>query len=202
MGRRVAGSIVVLILALAGCDAGERDAAGVESHVKTYERDDVEVKSCNEIGDAITDDEDYGATLHEAWSCDVKQLDATSAYAEACYVVYNELESGVVRGIRCTSVGQGCPAGGRHDREAQTVYLGQVIHPTLVLDRARGNDPSRTTVRVEVFHQEPEGAKEHCGYLNVRVPVGDDPMAMAAERVEGNGWAESPYSFSYSSIDD
>lgn len=199
--RRAAGTIVVLTLALAGtmaaCGSEELDAGVVDSHVKTFEGDNVEVKSCEEIGEAITSDE-YGAALDEVWRCDIKR-EGTSESVESCYVVYNGFESGVVRGIRCASVGQGCPAGGRGDLRANGRFLGRVIDPTLVLEAERGNNPPYRTVRAVVHHQA-SGAKERCGYLNVRVPVGDDPLAQAAALVEGSGFEAPRYSLSYSLV--
>jgi hypothetical protein len=190
----------MLALALAGCGASELHSSLVASQVKTFEGDDVEVKSCREVGDAITQHEDYGATVHEAWKCAVKQLDGTSGFEDACYVVYDELASRGVRGIRCATVGWGCPPGGRGTRQGR-MFLGFVIHPALVLETARGNAPPHKTVRVEVSYEQAGGTKERCGDLDVRVPIEDDPMALATEGVEGNGWAEHPYAVSYSIVD-
>jgi hypothetical protein len=135
MGWRAAGTTVVLTLALAGCGSRGLDAGLVASHVKTFEGDDVEVRSCEKTGEAITNNE-YGAKLDEVWRCDVKQRDGGSGFAESCYVVYNELESGVVRGIRCAAAGPGCPAGGSgDDRNANGWFLGRVVDPTLVARR-------------------------------------------------------------------
>jgi hypothetical protein len=201
MDWRVAGAIVLLGAALAGsagCGAGEVDAGLVASHVKTFEGDDVEVKSCENVGEAITTDE-YGAKVDEVWRCDVKQLDGGSRSARSCYVVYDELESGVARGTRCAAVGPGCPAGGSGDRDAKGGFLGRVVDPTLVLEEERGNSVPSRTVRVVVHHQA-GGARERCGYLNVRVPVGDDPLARAAERVEASGFGPPRYSSSYSVV--
>jgi hypothetical protein len=203
MGWRVAGTIVILTLAqaayLAGCGSGGLDDGLVASHVKTFEGDDVEVKSCEKTGEAITND-DYGAKLDEVWRCDVKQPDGGLGFAESCYVVYNEFESGVVRGIRCAAAGPGCPAGGSgDDRTANGRFLGRVVDPTLVLEQERGNRARYRTVRVVVHHQA-EDVRERCGYLNVRVPVVDDPLARAAERVEASGFDEPRYSFSYSLV--
>jgi len=47
MGWRIAGTTVVVTLALAGCGSRELDAGLVASHVKTFEGDDVEVRSCD-----------------------------------------------------------------------------------------------------------------------------------------------------------
>jgi hypothetical protein len=201
MDWRVAGTIVVLGLALAGlagCGAGEVDAGLVASHVKTFEGHDVEVKSCEEAGEAITNDE-YGAKLDEVWRCDVKQRDGSSGFAESCYVVYNELESGVVRDIRCAAARPGCPTRGSSDGDAKGPFLGRVVDPTLVLEKERGNSAPSRTVRVVVHHQNGD-ARERCGYLNVRVPVGDDPLARAAERVEASGFSSPRYSSSYSLV--
>jgi hypothetical protein len=184
------GLSALALLGSAGCGAGEADSGLVASHVRTFEGDDVDVKSCHEIGDAITDDSDYGATLHEVWKCAVDRRDA-------CYVVDDELESGIVRGIRCASVGPRCPRGSRRAGRGETVFLGPVVDPDLVFETARGNNPAQATIRVDVFYQAPEGANERCGYLSVRVPPVDDPVKRAAERVEANGWGEPRYSFTY-----
>ena len=70
------------------------------------------------------------------------QREGGSGFVESCYVVYNEGESGVVRGIRCAAAGPGCPAGGSgDDRDANGRFLGRVIDPTLVLEAERGNNP-------------------------------------------------------------
>jgi hypothetical protein len=200
MDWRLAGTIVLLLApaGLVGCGAGEVDAGLVASHVKTFEGDDVEVKSCENVGEAITHDE-YGAKLDEVWRCDVKQRHGDSGFAESCYVVYNELESGVIRGLRCEAAGPGCPAGGSGDRNAKGRFLGRVVDPTLVLEEERGNSAPCRTVRVVVHHQGGD-ARERCGYLNVRVPVGDDPLARAAERVEASGFSSPRYSSSYSLV--
>jgi hypothetical protein len=206
MGWRVAGiiagTIVLLTLAAVGYLAWRLprglDAGLVASHVKTFEGDDVEVKSCDKAGEAITND-DYGASLDEVWRCDVKQRDDGSGFAESCYVVYNGLESGIVRGIRCAAVGPGCPAGGSGHRDTNGRLLGRVVDPTLVLEEERGNSAPYRTIRAVVHHQA-GGAKERCGYLNVRVPAGDDPLARAAERVEASGFSAPRYSLSYSLV--
>ena len=207
MGWRVAGilagTIVVLTVALVGYLAWRLsrglDGGLVASHVKTFEGDDVEVKSCEKVaGEAITND-DYGAKLDEVWRCDVKQRDDTSGFAESCYVVYNGLESGVVRSIRCAAVGPGCPAGGSGDQNANGRFLGPVVDPTLVLEKERGNSAPSRMIRAVVHHQA-GGARERCGYLNVRVPVGDDPLERAAERVEASGFSAPRYSVSYALV--
>jgi hypothetical protein len=41
---------------------------------------------------------------------------------------------------------------------------------------------------------------ERCGYLNVLVPPGGDARAIAAKKIEANGWTEPPYSFTYLAI--
>jgi hypothetical protein len=199
MGWRLVGTTVVLTLALAGCGSRGLDAGLVASHVKTFEGDDVEVKSCEQTGEAISNNE-YGAKLDEVWRCEVQQRGESSVFAESCYVVYDELESGVVRGIRCAAAGPGCPAGGSREGNAKVRLLGRVIDPELVLEGERGNSAPFTTVRV-VVHYQAEAARERCGYLNVRVPVVDDPLARAAERVEASGFSASRYSFSYSVVD-
>jgi hypothetical protein len=196
MGWRVAGTTVVLTLALAGCGSRGLDAGLVASHVKIFEGDGVEVKSCQKTGEAISNNE-YGAKLDEVWMCDVRKRDG-SAFTESCYVIYNKLESGVVRGIRRADAGPGCPAGGSRDRNANR-FLGRVVDPALVLEEERGNSPRSRTVRVVVHHQA-DGARERCGYLHVRVPLVDDPMARAAERVEASGFTAPRYAFSYSPV--
>jgi hypothetical protein len=89
MDWRVAGTVVVLTLVptgfLAGCGSGGLDAGLAASHVKTFEGDDVDVKSCEKVGEAISNNE-YGAKLDEVWKCDVKQRDS-SGFAESCYVL-------------------------------------------------------------------------------------------------------------------
>lgn len=73
-------------------------------------------------------------------------------------------------------------------------------------EEALGKNPKHVTVRLQVSYEAAGGAKEHCGYLNVRLPIGDDPSldleAQAAELIERSSWAEPNYSFSYSSVDD
>lgn len=199
----VAGTITVLTLTLVGYLVWRvsrgLDAGLVAAHVETFEGGDVEVKSCEkQAGEAITNDE-YGAALDEVWRCDVRPRDDSAGFAEACYVVYDGLESGVVRGIRCAAVRLGCPAGGSRDQNANGRFLGRVVDPTLVLEEERGNSAPYSTVRVVVHHQA-GGTKERCGYLNVRVPVGDDPVARAAEQVDASGFSASRYSFSYSVV--
>jgi hypothetical protein len=174
------------------------DAGLVASHVKTFEGDVVEVKSCEEVGEAITND-DYGAALDEVWRCDVKRRDGSAGFAQSCYVIYNGFESGVERGIRCAAVGPGCPAGGSGDRNANGRFLGRVVDPMLVLEEERGNSAPYRTVRAVVHHQA-GGVRERCGYLNVRVPVADDPVAHAAELVEASGFSGPRYSFSSSLV--
>jgi hypothetical protein len=101
MGWRPAGTILLITLALAGClsacSAGGLDSGLVASHVETFEDENVEVKSCEEIGEAISNTE-YGAHLDEVWRCDVKR-EGGSGFVESCYVVYNQGESGIERGI-------------------------------------------------------------------------------------------------------
>lgn len=202
MGSRPAGTIVLITLALAGClsacSAGGLDAGLVASHVETFEDEDVEVKSCEKVGEAISTNE-YGAQLDEVWRCDVKRAGG-SGFVESCYVVYNQGESGIERGIQCVAVGQGCPAGGRGEPGANGRFLGRIIEPMLVLEEDLGNNPAYRTVRAVVHHEAGE-ARERCGYLNVRVPVGDDPLAQAAELVERSGFDAPRYSLSYSLVD-
>ena len=201
MGWRTDGTSVLLTLALTGClsacSAGGLDAGLVASHVETFEDEHVEVNSCEKIGEAISNTE-YGAHLDEVWKCDVKR-EGGSRFVESCYVVYNQGESGIERGIRCAAVGQGCPAGGRGEPGANGRFLGRVIEPTLVLEDELGNNPVYRTVRA-VVHLQADDARERCGYLNVRVPVGDDPLAQAAEHVERRGFEEPRYSLSYSLV--
>jgi hypothetical protein len=196
---RALGTIVVSTLALAGC--GLR--AGVDVAVKDYEGDAAEVKSCHKVVDAITHDgEGYGfayGTLSQVWKCAVKR-DDTADFVAACYVASEGIESYFVfRKIPCASVGPGCPWRGRRDRAAQTVFLGRMVDTTLEYEREIGHHPAVKTVRVDVFYD--DGTREHCGYLDVRVPSADDPTALAAEIVERE-WTDPHYSFSYSSIDD
>ena len=207
MGWRVAGTIAgaiaVLTLALVGYVAWRvtrpLDAGLVASHVKDWEGDGVDVKACEKTaGEAITND-DYGPSLHDVWRCDVKRRDDSSGFAESCYVIYDGLASGVVRGIRCADVGPGCPAGGSGERNANGRFLGRMLDPTLVLEKELGNNPPYQTIRAVVHHQA-GGARERCGYLNIRIPVGDDPLARAAERVEGSGFDAPRYSLSYSLV--
>jgi hypothetical protein len=91
------------------------------------------------------------------------------------------------------------PLGGRGEPGANGRFLGRVIEPTLVLEEDLGNNPAYRTVRAVVHHEAGE-ARERCGYLNVRVPVGDDPLAQAAEQVERGGFEEPRYSLSYSLV--
>lgn len=211
MGWRVAGAIAgaiaVLALALIGYGAWRVtrpiDAGLVASHVKDFEGDDVDVdvKACEKTaGEAISND-DYGASLHDVWKCDVKRRGDSSGFAESCYVIYDGGVgvSGVVRGIRCADVGPGCPAGGSGERNANGRFLGRMLDPTLLLEEELGNSPPYRTIRAVVHHQAGT-ARERCGYLNIRVPVGDDPLARAAERVEGSGFDAPRYSLSYSLI--
>jgi hypothetical protein len=76
-----------------------------------------------------------------------------------------------------------------------------VVDPTLVLEEERGNSAPSRTVRVVVHHQA-AGARERCGYLNVRVPLVEDPTARAAERLEASGFSAPRYSLSYSLVSD
>jgi hypothetical protein len=70
-----------------------------------------------------------------------------------------------------------------------------------VLQRARGNSAAYRTIRVEVSHDK-NGAAENCGYLNVQLPTdAEDPLKLAAERVEAHGWSQERYSFSSRSVD-
>jgi hypothetical protein len=179
----------------AGCGFGESDEDLVASDVETFEGDAAEARSCEPVGEAITADADYGATLNETWRCSVKRTES-SVFADACYVVSHGFEFGVIRSLRCAVAGGGCPPGGR--RQGQTVFLGTVIDPDLVLERERGNDPAYTTIRTEVFYKAPDREREHCGYLSVRVPSTQDPVALAADRMEGAGWTRPGFSFTYS----
>jgi hypothetical protein len=201
----VAGTIVVLTLALVGYIWWQvtrpLDAGLVASHVKTFEGDDVDVdvKACEKtVGEAITND-DYGPSLQEVWRCDVNRRDDRSGFAESCYVVYSGLVSGIVRNIRCAAVGPSCPAGGSGDRKSNGRFLGRMVDPTLVLEEELGNSQPYTTIRA-VVHYQAGGARERCGYLNVRVPVGDEPLPRATELVEGSGFSAPRYSVSYSLV--
>ena len=207
MGWRVAGAIAgaiaVLALALIGYGAWRVtrpiDAGLVASHVKDFEGDGVDVKACEKTaGEAISND-DYEPSLHDVWRCDVKRREASSGFAESCYVIYDGGVSGVFRGIRCADVGPGCPAGGRGERNANGRLLGRLLDPTLLLEEELGNNPPYQTIRAVVHHQA-GGARERCGYLNIRVPVGDDPLGRAAERVEGSGFDAPRYSLTYSLV--
>jgi hypothetical protein len=191
--RRAAPLVLSALALLGSAGCGEAGSSLVESQVRMFEGDDVDVKSCREIGDAITQESDYGATLHEAWKCEVDRRDA-------CYVYNDGLEPAIVRSIRCAAVGPGCPPGGRRAARGETAFLGPVVDPDLVLEEARGNNPAQATIRVDVFYQPPERAKERCGYLSVRVPPGKDLVKRAGERVEGAGWAEPRYSFAYTVV--
>jgi hypothetical protein len=197
---RAAGTIIcVLVLGacLSGCAFGESDEDLVASQVKTLEGDNVEVTSCEEVGEAIVRDQ-YGASLTVAWECDVDPR-GRSGPVESCYTVYAELEVGVIGRLDCSSLGPGCPPGGR--RVGGSVFLGPIIDPDLVLERARGNAAPHRTVRVDVS-LDANGAPERCGYLDVQLPIdADDPLKLAPERAEANGWSEDRYSFSSRSLD-
>ena len=191
---------VLLIACLAGCVVGKSDDELVASQVKTFEDGDVEVSSCEKVGEAIARDSEYGASLYEAWQCDVRRLDDSES-VESCYVVYNDVELGVIRELTCSSVGAGCPPGGRRLRNGE-VFLGPIIDPDLVYERARGNEPPQRTVRVDVSY-DGNGSSKRCGYLDVRMSLAaEDPLKLAAEHVEAHGWAEDRYSFAYGSLPD
>lgn len=190
---------VLLVACVAGCVVGTPDDELVASEVKSLEGDDVEVSSCEEVGEAIARDSEYGASLYEAWQCDVRPLDDSES-VESCYVVYNDVELGVISRLTCSSVSAGCPPGGRRLRDGR-VFLGPIIDPDLVYERARGNDPPHRKVRVDVSH-DGNGSPERCGYLDVQMPVAaEDPLKLAAEHVERHGWSENRYSFAYRSLD-
>jgi hypothetical protein len=197
-----AAGTIICVLALGacvpGCAVGESDEDLVASEVKTREGDDVEVTSCERVGDAIIRDSEYGVQLSEAWECAVDRR-AGSGPVESCYTVYTALEVGVYGRLDCSSLGPGCPPGGR--RVGGKVFLGPIIDPDLVLERARGNAAPHRTVRVDVS-LDANGAPERCGYLDVQLPIdADDPLKLAAERAEENGWSEDRYSFSSRSLD-
>jgi hypothetical protein len=178
---------------------GESDDELVASQVKTLEGDDVEVSSCEKVGEAITRESEYGASLNEAWKCSVGRLDGSES-VKSCYAVYNDLELGVIGRWGCSSLGPGCPPGGRR-LGSGNVFLGPITHPDLALERARGNAPPHQTVRVNVS-RDAKGATEHCGYLDVQLPVdAGDPLELAAERVEAHGWSQDRYSFSSRPLD-
>jgi hypothetical protein len=192
-------SVVVLGACLPGCAVGEAEEDVVASQVKIFEDEDVEVTSCEEVGEAITRDSDYGASLSEAWRCSVDRP-AGSGSAESCYTVYTELEVGVIGRLDCSTLGPGCPPGGRRVAEGN-VFLGPIIDLDLVLARARGYDPPHRTIRVDVSYGA-NGAPEDCGYLDVQVPIdAEDPLELAAERAEAHGWSEDRYSLSSRSLD-
>jgi hypothetical protein len=71
MGSWWAAAIIVPTLVLAGC------GAGVDVYVKEYEGADVEVKSCNKIGETVTDrgvypaDAQDGDQEDEVWKCTI-----------------------------------------------------------------------------------------------------------------------------------
>jgi hypothetical protein len=193
--------MVICVLALgaclSGCAVGEADEDLVASEVKTLEGENVEVTSCEEVGEAIRRDE-YGAFLAAAWRCDVASAGG-SGPVESCYTVYTELEVGIYGRLDCSSLGPGCPPGGRRVRG--NVFLGPIIHPDLVLERARGNAAPHRTVRVDVS-QDANGVQEHCGYLDVQLPIeAEDPLKLAAERAEAHGWSEDRYSLTSRTLD-
>jgi hypothetical protein len=201
LSRRLLGAALTIVIALALAGCLELDGELVASHVKAFEGDGVDVRSCEKVGDAITQDEHDGATLHEAWKCSVNRPDATSAFIESCYVVYNEGTSGVIRGLPCASVGRGCPPGGRQLRGGQ-VFLGPIIDPELVYEQELGNEPAHRTFRFDVAYENPKGTQEHCGYLDVRVlAAADDPLELAAEHVERRSFTSPRYTVVHRSTD-
>ena len=190
--------VLVLGACLPGCAVGEADEDVVASQVEIHEGDDVEVTSCEQVGEAITRESEYGASLSEAWNCAVDPLGG-SGPVESCYSVNAELELGVIGRVDCSSLGPGCPPGGRRVRG--NVFLGPITHPDLVLERAGGKDPPHRTIRVDVS-KDATGEPERCGYLDVQLPIdADDPLKLAAERAEAHGWSEDRYSFSSRSLD-
>jgi hypothetical protein len=197
---RTAGTIICVLAlgaCLPGCAVGESDEDLVASEVKTREGD-VEVTSCERVGEAIIRDSEYGAQLSEAWECAVDRR-AGSGPVESCYTVYTALEVGVYGRLDCSSLGPGCPPGGR--RVGGNVFLGPIIDPDLVLERARGNAAPHRTVRVDVS-LDANGAPERCGYLDVQLPIGaEDPLQLAVDRVEEAGWSEDRYSLSSRTLD-
>ena len=90
-------------------------------------------------------------------------------------------------------------------REAQTNYLGSLIHSDVV----NASDAQR--VRCEVSYQE-EGDVEHCGWWNVTVPEIDPegmsdedalaahPVSLATEKL--HEWVDENRGYVYFSIDD
>jgi hypothetical protein len=190
--------VLVLGACLSGCAVGESDEDLVASEVKAREGDDVEVTSCERVGDAIIREAEYGAQLSEAWRCAVDRR-AGSGPVESCYTVYTALEVGVFGRLDCSSLGPGCPPGGR--RVGGSVFLGPIIHPDLGLERARGSAAPHRTVRVDVS-LDANGAPDRCGYLDVQLPIdAKDPLELAAERVEAHGWSEDRYSLTSRSVD-
>lgn len=213
MGRwRAAGAIAVSTVTTAGCL--HADSGQVATEVKAFESA-AEVNSCREIGDAITDAEDagtssddlhYSASLAEVWKCSVRERRRSERFVDACYVVGRAFNVFVYRKVPCESVHEGCPLGSRRDRGTRTAFLGRIRDVEWIYEAAIGDEvPPYETVRVEVYYQAAGAAKEHCGYLDVWVPVADDagdpsqrPRARAAEQVKAQ-WTDDPrYSFSYS----
>lgn len=186
-------SVLVLGVCLPGCAYWESDEETVASQVKIFEDADVEVTSCAKVGEAITRYFETGASLTEAWRCDLDPPGAAPA-TESCYAVYNDVEAGVFNRLNCSLLGPGCPPGGRRLGDG-SVFLGPIIHPDLVLERDLGNDPRHRTVRVDVS-RDANGAPERCGYLDVQLPMdAEDPLELATERAKAHGWSEDRYSF-------
>jgi hypothetical protein len=192
-------SVLVLGACLSGCAYWESNEETLASQVEFWEGGDVEVTSCEKVGEAVTRDSEHGASLEEAWRCSLHPHDGSPA-TDACYAAYTLLEVGVISRLNCSLLGPGCPPRGRRAGEG-TVFLGPVIEPDLVLERARGNDPPHRRIRVDVS-RDANGVRKRCGYLVVQLPMDvEDPLKQAAERVEGLGWSEDRYSFSSRSLD-
>ena len=92
-----------LVLVVAGC--GRR----VDSYVKEYEGGDVEVKSCQQIGETITpagtypDDAEDGDSEDEVWKCAIGEQDGSSGRSvSTCYVVHESKVRTIVRGVECS----------------------------------------------------------------------------------------------------
>ena len=198
----MAGTIVSLLVlggCLPGCGFWESEEETIASQVKIFEGGDVEVSSCEEVGEAVIRDSEYGASLTEAWKCSLDPTDGSGA-TESCYAASTALEAGVISRLNCSSLGPGCPPGGRHVGE-KDVFLGPIVDPDLVLERARQDDPPHRTVRVDVSYAA-GGDPEHCGYLEVDVPIdAEHPLKQAAELVEESGWSDERYALSSRSLD-
>jgi hypothetical protein len=95
--------IAALVLVLAGC------GRGVDGYVKEYEGGDVEVKSCQQIGETITpagtypDEAEDGDSEDEVWKCAIGEQNVTSGRSVSrCYVVHESKVRTIVRGVECS----------------------------------------------------------------------------------------------------